>query len=108
MVATDALIAVAETAEVFLAPRATRLSLDREGLRRLAADELGLPTALFWFAGSAKELAAVAEHAGFPAGGRRRWPAPAAKAGRCCCASRMSNLPGTGPSRRATSPPPTG
>src|SRR5687767_3213855 len=33
VVATDALIAVAETAEVFPAPRATRLSLDREGLR---------------------------------------------------------------------------
>jgi phosphoribosylglycinamide formyltransferase 2 len=65
-VATDALAAVAETAEVFPTPRATRLSLDREGLRRLAADELGLPTAPFWFAGSAKELAAVAEHAGFP------------------------------------------
>ncbi|MBJ7465583.1 MAG: formate-dependent phosphoribosylglycinamide formyltransferase [Mycolicibacterium sp.] len=66
VVATDALIAIAETAEVFPTPRATRLSLDREGLRRLAADELGLPTAPFWFAGSAKELSAVAEHAGFP------------------------------------------
>ena len=30
------------------------------------ADELGLPTVPFWFAGSAEELAAVAEHAGFP------------------------------------------
>lgn len=66
VVATDALVAMAERIEVFPAPRATRLSLDREGLRRLAADELGLPTAPFWFAGSAKELAAVVEHAGFP------------------------------------------
>ncbi|MGK2902017.1 MAG: formate-dependent phosphoribosylglycinamide formyltransferase [Mycobacterium sp.] len=66
VVATDALIAVAETVEVFPTPRATRLSLDLEGLRKLAADELGLPTAPFWFAGSIAELSAVAEHAGFP------------------------------------------
>lgn len=35
-------------------------------MRRLAADELGLPTAPFWFAGSVSELRAVAEHAGYP------------------------------------------
>lgn len=46
--------------------RTVRLALDREGLRRLAADELGLPTAPFWFASSAAELAAIAEHAGLP------------------------------------------
>ena len=68
LIAADALIAVAErdNVEVFPTPRSTRLSLDREGLRRLAADELGLPTAPFWFAGSAEELTAVAQHAGFP------------------------------------------
>jgi phosphoribosylglycinamide formyltransferase 2 len=68
VIATDALIAVAErgNVEVFPTPRSTRLSIDREGLRRLAADELGLPTAPFWFAGSVEELTAVAEHAGFP------------------------------------------
>nr|WP_255605006.1 formate-dependent phosphoribosylglycinamide formyltransferase [Mycolicibacterium xanthum] len=67
-VATEALVAAADRdgVEVFPAPRAVRLSLDGEGLRRLAADELGLPTAPFWFAGSAEELAAVAQHAGFP------------------------------------------
>ena len=67
-IATDALITIAERGdvEVFPTPRSTRLSLDREGLRRLAADELGLPTAPFWFAGSADELTAVAQHAGFP------------------------------------------
>ena len=64
----DALLAVAERGLTDVVPsaRSTRLSLDREGLRRLAADELGLPTAPFWFAGSADELAAIAEHAGFP------------------------------------------
>jgi phosphoribosylglycinamide formyltransferase 2 len=68
LIAADALIAVAERGdiEVFPTPRSTRLSLDREGLRRLAADELGLPTAPFWFAGSVEELTTVAEHAGFP------------------------------------------
>ncbi|MGH3582210.1 MAG: phosphoribosylglycinamide formyltransferase 2, partial [Mycobacterium sp.] len=66
VVATDVLAALGESIEVFPTPDATRLSVDREGLRRLAADELGLPTAPFWFAGSAAELATVAEHAGFP------------------------------------------
>jgi phosphoribosylglycinamide formyltransferase 2 len=68
VIAADALIAVAErgSIEVFPTPRSTRLSVDREGLRRLAADELGLPTAPFWFAGSAEELTAVVEHAGYP------------------------------------------
>jgi phosphoribosylglycinamide formyltransferase 2 len=47
-------------------PHAVRLSADRESLRRLAADELGLPTAPFWFVGSVDELSALAEHAGFP------------------------------------------
>ncbi|WP_413232418.1 formate-dependent phosphoribosylglycinamide formyltransferase [Mycolicibacterium sp. 120266] len=66
VVATDVLTGLSERVEVFPTPHATRLGLDREGLRRLAADELGLPTAPFWFAGSAQELATIAEHAGFP------------------------------------------
>src|SRR5690349_12028655 len=67
-VAAETLIAIAERGdvEVFPTPRSTRLGQDAEGLRRLAADELGLPTAPFWFAGSVDELTAVAAHAGFP------------------------------------------
>ena len=67
-VAIDALRAAADggSTQVVPAVHATRLSLDREGMRRLAADDLGLPTAPFWFAGSVAELTAVAEHAGFP------------------------------------------
>ena len=67
-VAIDALRAVAESGFTQVVPsvRAAQLSLDREGMRRLAADELGLPTAPFWFAGSVAELTAVAGHAGFP------------------------------------------
>lgn len=68
VVAPDALAAAAETGavEVFPTARCARLTADREGLRRLAADELGLPTAPFWFAGSLDELRAVGDHAGYP------------------------------------------
>jgi phosphoribosylglycinamide formyltransferase 2 len=67
-VAADALNAAAETgfAQVCPTARSARLAADREGLRRLAAGELGLPTAPFWFAGSMEELRAVAGHAGYP------------------------------------------
>jgi len=66
-VAAEAL-AAAESDGLRVVPggRRTRLTLDREALRRLAADELGLPTAPFWFAGSLEELGAVAAHAGYP------------------------------------------
>ena len=66
--AAAALLTLAESgvAEVLPTPRTLRLSRDREGLRRLASDELGLPTAPFWFAGSVEELTAVAAHAGYP------------------------------------------
>jgi phosphoribosylglycinamide formyltransferase 2 len=55
-----------ELAELVPNARTARLTADREGLRRLAADQLGLPTAPFWFAGSVGELEAVAAHAGYP------------------------------------------
>jgi phosphoribosylglycinamide formyltransferase 2 len=67
-VAGDALTAAAESGAAEFVPtaRCARLTADREGLRRLAADELGLPTAPFWFAGSLDELQAIADHAGYP------------------------------------------
>lgn len=67
-VPVDALTAAAETGstQVFPTARGARLSADRESLRRLAADELGLPSAPFWFAGSLDDLRAVADHAGYP------------------------------------------
>ncbi len=66
-VAADALAAAeADSTDVVPSARRVRLTLDREGLRRLAADELGLPTVPFWFAGSEDELAAIAGHAGYP------------------------------------------
>ena len=68
VVAPDALTAAEETgfAQVFPTARSAWLTADRERLRRLAGDELGLPTAPFWFAGSLDDLRAVADHAGYP------------------------------------------
>lgn len=68
VVATDALISTAETGSTFLVPsvRGARLTADVEGMRRLAADDLGLPTVPFWFVGSVDELRSVAEQVGFP------------------------------------------
>lgn len=66
-VAVDALEAfAADGTELVPNARTVRLTTDREALRRLAADELGLPTAPFWFVGSVGELRAVAAHAGYP------------------------------------------
>jgi phosphoribosylglycinamide formyltransferase 2 len=59
-------LAALDDVAVFPTPGALRLVSDREALRTLAADELGLPTTPFWFAGSVDELTAVAEHAGLP------------------------------------------
>ncbi|MDK9717221.1 MAG: formate-dependent phosphoribosylglycinamide formyltransferase [Trichlorobacter sp.] len=46
--------------------RAANLTMNREGIRRLAAEELGLPTAPYAFASSAAELRAAADSIGFP------------------------------------------
>ncbi len=66
--ALDALAAGPDHDVIELVPsaRSVRITADREGLRRLAADQLGLPTAPFWFVGSVGELKSVAAHAGYP------------------------------------------
>ena len=68
MDALDALAAGPDHDVIELVPsaRSVRITADREGLRRLAADQLGLPTAPFWFVGSVDELKSVAAHAGYP------------------------------------------
>ena len=54
-------------AEVIPTARATRLTMDREGIRRLVAEELGLPTSPYAFAGSLAELqAAIDNGIGYP------------------------------------------
>ena len=61
--ATEALLALEEAGtHVVPTARATRLTMDREGIRRLAAEELGLPTSPYRFASSEDDyLAAIAE-----------------------------------------------
>ena len=46
--------------------RTTRLTMDREGIRRLAAEKLKLPTSPYRFAGSLAELEKGAAAVGFP------------------------------------------
>ncbi len=54
-------------AEVIPTARATQLTMNREGIRRLAAEELGLPTSPFAFADSLDALqAAIAGGIGYP------------------------------------------
>ena len=67
-IATEVLadIEAAGMARVIPTARATRLTMNREGIRRLAAEELGLPTSPYAFAGSAEELAAAAHQIGLP------------------------------------------
>ncbi len=45
---------------------ATRLTMDREAIRRVAAEELDLPTARYAFADSLSELKTAADSLGFP------------------------------------------
>lgn len=67
-IATDELakIEAEGVAEVIPTARAAQLTMNREGIRHLAAKELGLPTSPYAFAASAAELAAGAENVGFP------------------------------------------
>ncbi len=61
-IATDRLVALeAQQFRVMPTARAVLLTMDREGIRRLAAEELGIPTSPYRFAGTETEcLAAVA------------------------------------------------
>ena len=57
-IATDMLaeIEAENLAEVIPTARATQLTMNREGIRRLVAEELGLPTSGYGFASSSEEL----------------------------------------------------
>jgi phosphoribosylglycinamide formyltransferase 2 len=57
----------AEGLKVIPTARAARLTMDREGIRRLAAEELGLPTSPYRFCGSRGEYQAAIEALGCPA-----------------------------------------
>ena len=67
-IATEVLAQVeaAGVARVIPTARATQLTMNREGIRRLAAEELGLPTSPYAFVESAAELAEAAHRIGLP------------------------------------------
>ena len=67
-IATDELAAIEESglATVIPTARATQLTMDREGIRRLAAETLGLKTSPYAFASDANTLAAEAAKIGYP------------------------------------------
>jgi phosphoribosylglycinamide formyltransferase 2 len=68
-IATETLLDIEREglAEVIPTARAAWLTMNREGIRRLAAEELGLPTSPYRFADSLAELeAAVADGIGYP------------------------------------------
>lgn len=66
-IATDELVRL-ETEGLRVVPtaRAARLTMDREGIRRLAAEELGLPTSPYRFCDSREELDAAVAALGVP------------------------------------------
>ena len=67
-IATDALaeIEAQGLAEVIPTARATQLTMNREGIRRLAAEELGLPTSPYAFADSLESFRAAVARIGYP------------------------------------------
>lgn len=67
-IATDELAAIEAdgVAKVIPTARATQLTMDREGIRRLAAETLGLKTSPYAFASDAATLAAEAGRIGYP------------------------------------------
>lgn len=66
-IATDTLAELeSEGFTVIPTARATQLTMDREGIRRLAAEELGLKTSAYEFAQSKEEYLSAIENIGLP------------------------------------------
>lgn len=67
-IATEALLAIEAdgVAEIIPTARAVNLTMNREGIRRLAAETLGLPTLPYVFADSYDALVAATQQIGFP------------------------------------------
>jgi phosphoribosylglycinamide formyltransferase 2 len=72
-IATDELARIEAEGLAVVIPtaRAVQLTMNREGIRRLAAEELNLPTSPYAFASSAEELASAAARIGYPASSNR-------------------------------------
>ena len=66
-IATDTLLALEQQGQrVVPTARAAKLTMNREGIRRLAAEELKLPTSGYRFADSKEAFFAAAQEIGFP------------------------------------------
>jgi len=66
-IATDTLVALEEQGQTVIpTARATRLTMDREGIRRLAAEELGLATSPYRFADTESEYRDAIDRLGMP------------------------------------------
>ena len=67
-IATDVLAELEEAGEVTIIPtaRATQLTMNREGIRRLAAEELGLKTSPYQFAKTEEEFKQAVVEIGIP------------------------------------------
>lgn len=67
-IATEALLEIEleGLAEIIPTARAAHLTMNREGIRRLAAETLNLPTSPYVFAYSLDEMTAAAEKLGYP------------------------------------------
>ncbi|MBP3419396.1 MAG: formate-dependent phosphoribosylglycinamide formyltransferase [Marinifilaceae bacterium] len=66
-IATDTLVELEkEGYNVIPTARATKLTMNREGIRRLAAEELGLPTSRYKFAETKEEFMAAVQEIGIP------------------------------------------
>lgn len=67
-IATEVLVDIenAGTATVIPSAKAVNLTMNREGIRRLAAEELGLPTSAYRFASSLDSFRAACDDIGYP------------------------------------------
>lgn len=67
-IATQVLIDIEEagTATIIPSAKAVNLTMNREGIRRLAAEELGLPTSAYRFADSLESFRAACDDIGYP------------------------------------------
>ena len=66
-IATDKLVELeSEGFNVIPTAKAARITMNREGIRRLAAETLGLPTSPYRFASTREEFDAAVEEIGFP------------------------------------------
>lgn len=67
-IATEVLLEIEanQTATVIPSAKAVNLTMNREGIRRLAAEELGLPTSAYRFADSLESFRAACDDIGYP------------------------------------------